>query len=339
MPTYAVILTAIVPVFLVIAIGLLAQRRGWLQNDLETGVMKLALNLLLPCLIFDLVVGNPALDDPRVVAIAIGFGFSFIVIGFAVSGLVAMLFGLRKGFGRRTFTIAAGVQNYGFMALPVVAVLFVDAAGISQPGPMALIFIHGLGVELAVWTVGVMILSRGAGQPVAGGEVASGPPWKLLINGPLTAVVASLTIHFSGVLNHVPEILTQPVERAAHMLGACAIPMCLFMIGATIGSLFERRVGRHLWRTAVAGCVVRLAILPALMLTAAMFLPLPMDLKKVVVVQAGMPAALMPIVIARLYGGHPLTAIQVVLATMLVCVGTAPLVIGWGIRWIGVGDL
>ncbi len=39
--------------------------------------MKLALNLLLPCLIFDLVVGNPALDDPKVVAIAIGFGFSF----------------------------------------------------------------------------------------------------------------------------------------------------------------------------------------------------------------------------------------------------------------------
>ena len=137
----------------------------------------------------------------------------------------------------------------------------------------------------------------------------------------------------------MPNILSQPVERVAHMLGVCAIPMCLFMIGATIGSLFERRVGRHLWRTAVAGCIARLAILPALMLTAAMFLPLPLDLKKVVVVQAGMPAALMPIVIARLYGGHPLTAIQVVLATMLVCVGTAPLVIGWGIKWIGIGGL
>lgn len=339
MPTYSVILTALVPVFLVIGIGVIAQRRGWLQADLETGVMKLALNLLLPCLIFDLVVGNPALDDPKVVAIAIGFGFSFIVIGFVVSWLIAMLFGLRKGFGRRTFTISAGVQNYGFMALPVVATLFLDGAGNPQQGPQALIFIHGLGVELAVWTVGVTILSRGAKQSVVGGEVSSSPPWKLLINGPLIAVVVSLVIHFSGVLNAVPEMLTQPVDRAAHMLGVCAIPMCLFMIGATIGSLFERRVGRHLWRTAVAGCVARLAILPALMLTAAMFLPLPMELKKVVVVQAGMPAALMPIVIARLYGGHPLTAIQVVLTTMLVCIGTAPLVIGWGIKWIGISGL
>ena len=47
----------------------------------------------------------------------------------------------------------------------------------------------------------------------------------------------------------------------------------------------------------------------------------------------------MPIVIARLYGGHPLTAIQVVLTTMLVCIGTAPLVIGWGIKWIGISGL
>jgi predicted permease len=332
MSTYSVILSALVPVFLLMGMGVVAQRRGWLQDNLETGVMKLALNLLLPCLIFDLVVGNPALDDPKVVAVTVGFGFSIIVIGFVVSWLTALLFGLRKGFGQRTFTITAGIQNYGFMALPVTAMLFVDGMGNSEQGPMALIFIHGLGIELALWTVGVTILIRGNTD---GAGTNAGPPWKLLINGPLIAVILSLGIHYSGVLKIIPEVLTQPVDHVTHMLGACAIPMCLFMIGATIGSLFERRVGRHLWRTAIAGCVARLAILPALMLVAAMVLPLPQDLKKIVVVQAGMPAALMPIVIARLYGGHPLTAIQVVLATMLISIGTAPLVIGLGIRWLG----
>lgn len=333
MSTYSVILSALVPVFLVMAAGTVAQLRGWLQDGVETGVMKLALNLLLPCLIFDLVVGNPALDDPKVVAVAIGFGFCFIVIGFAVSWLTALLFGLRSGFGQRTFTIAAGIQNYGFMALPVAALLFLDAENRSQEGPMALIFIHGLGVELAMWTVGVTILNRGLER--ADGEKPK-PPWRLLINGPLIAVVVSLGVHFSGLPGLFPEMLTQTGGRAIQMLGSCAIPMCLFMIGATIGSLFERKVGRHVWKTAVAACLARLLILPALMLTAAYFLPLPEDLKKVVVVQAGMPAALMPIVIARLYGGHPLTAIQVVLATMLVSIGTAPLVIGLGLRWLGI---
>lgn len=320
MTTYSVILSAIVPVFLVIATGTVAQRRGWLQADLETGVMKLALNLLVPCLIFDLVTGNSALDDPRVVGGAIGFGFAFIVIGFGVSAVASRVFGLRRGFGRRTFTIAAGVQNYGFMALPVAALLFVDANGDPQQGPAALIFIHGLGVELAVWTVGVMILSRGGG-----------PPWRLLLNGPLIAVVFSLAVHYSGAWRYVPGV----AEKAIGMLGRCAIPMCLFMIGATIGALFERRVGRHLLRTAVAGSVTRLLVLPALMLTAAWLIPLPADLEKVVVIQAGMPAALMPIVIARLYDGHPLTAIQVVLTTMLLSIGTAPLIIGLGMRWLG----
>ena len=320
MDLYYVILSAMIPVFLVSLAGSVAQWRGWMQEDLERGVMKLALNLLLPCLIFDLVVGNPSLDDPKVVGMAIGCGFGFIIIGFAVSWLVGMLFGLRRGFGRRTFTIAAGVQNYGFVALPVIAMLFVDAAGIAQEGPLALVFIHGLGVELAVWTIGVMILSRD-----------SGPPWKLLINGPLIAVVVSLVVHYSGGAQFVPKVF----ENAVAMLGRCAIPMSLFMIGATIATLFERRVGRHIVRTAVAGSVARLAIMPAIMLSITALLPLPLDLKKVLVVQAGMPAALMPIVIARLYGGHPQTAIQVVLATMLLCIGTAPAVIGWGMKWLG----
>jgi len=320
MDLYYVILSAMIPVFLVILAGSVAQWRGWMQEDLEKGVMKLALNLLLPCLIFDLVVGNPSLDEPKVVGVAVGCGFGFIITGFGVAWLVGMLFGLRRGFGRRTFTIAAGVQNYGFMALPVIATLFVGASGLAEEGPLALVFIHGLGVELAVWTIGVMILSRD-----------SGPPWKLLINGPLIAVLVSLTIQYSGGARFVPEVF----GNAVSMLGRCAIPMSLFMIGATIATLFERRIGRHMFRTAVAGSVVRLAIMPAIMLTTAFFLPLPLDLKKVIVVQAGMPAALIPIVIARLYGGHPQTAIQVVLVTTLLCIGTAPAVIGWGIKWLG----
>ena len=37
---------------------------------------------------------------------------------------------------------------------------------------------------------------------------------------------------------------------------------------------------------------------------------------------------------ARLYGGHPPTAVQVVLATTLACVLTAPLVIALGMAWV-----
>lgn len=42
----------------------------------------------------------------------------------------------------------------------------------------------------------------------------------------------------------------------------------------------------------------------------------------------------MPIVIARLYGGHPVTAIQVFLCTTFASLATAPLAIGLGLAWL-----
>jgi predicted permease len=49
-----------------------------------------------------------------------------------------------------------------------------------------------------------------------------------------------------------------------------------------------------------------------------------------------MPAAVFPIVLARLFGGQPQVAIQVVIATSIVGIFTAPLVIAWGLSWVGV---
>ncbi|MCB1134495.1 MAG: AEC family transporter, partial [Verrucomicrobiae bacterium] len=53
------------------------------------------------------------------------------------------------------------------------------------------------------------------------------------------------------------------------------------------------------------------------------------------VVQAAMPAAIFPIVLARLFGGQPRVAIQVVLITSLVSLLTAPFVIAWGLARLG----
>jgi hypothetical protein len=48
-------------------------------------------------------------------------------------------------------------------------------------------------------------------------------------------------------------------------------------------------------------------------------------LKRVLMVQAAMPTAMVPVIIARLYGGHPWTAVQIALGTTLVGILTIPL--------------
>jgi predicted permease len=312
MHLYSIILAAIIPVFLVMGAGFVMHRRGWMEKDIEAGVMRLVLNLLVPCLIIDVVIGNPALEQASVAVWGIGLGFMIIVLGFPLAYAIAWLFGLAKGGGRRTFAIVAAIQNYGYLPLPIIAILFPD-----EPGPIALVFIHGLGVEIALWTVGLLILSRHPGAP-----------WKKLINGPFLSVVISLTLNYSHGYLLIPDV----VRTAMKMLGSTAIPISIFMIGATIGQLYDRSIWSQAGRTASASVLTRLIILPAMILAIIRLLPVPEDLVKVLIIQAGMPAAIFPIVVARLYDGHVPTAIKVVLITSFASIITAPAVIAFGMR-------
>lgn len=313
MPSYFAIFSAIVPVFVVIATGFLFHRRGWLSEETETGMMKLGMNLLVPCLVLSLVPGNPALAKLSTAAWSIGLGFALVLAGLGIAWGGGLAAGMRVGGGLRTFAISAGIQNYGFIALPMLVALFP-----GNPGPSGLIFIFGIGVELAMWTAGVALLTGRAGL-------------KALVNGPFLAVIAALVLNYSGGHRFVPGVIHTSME----MLGRCAVPMSIFMVGATMGRFFHEGVSTNALRVGVTSVIVRLGLHASLFLAAAAFLPLSDDLRRLLVVQAAMPAAIFPIVLARLFNGQPGVAIQVVTTTSLVSLGTAPFVIAWGLAKLG----
>lgn len=315
MPSFLTILSATVPVFLVVGIGFFWHRKGWLGEEIEVGVMRLAMNFFIPCLILTMIPGNPALQTASSAIWAIVLGFLIIVIGFAVTFLVSRISGMKKGQGLRTFIISCGIQNYGYLPIPILLELFPD-----DTGPSGLVFVHGIGVELAMWTVGLAILSGKAG-------------WRSAINGPFLAVITALILNYTGGYQYIPGIIQTVIE----MMGKCAIPLSIFMIGATMGRFFEKEVLNDAARTALVSIFVRLVLLAGLILAAAKYLPLSEDLQKLLVVQAAMPAAIFPILITRLYGGRPQVAIQVVLATSVVSMVTAPFVIAYGMQWVGQG--
>jgi hypothetical protein len=58
-------------------------------------------------------------------------------------------------------------------------------------------------------------------------------------------------------------------------------------------------------------------------------------LKQVIVVQAAMPAAMLPIVIARHYGGDANTALKIALSTSLIGIVTIPFWLRLGLQWVG----
>lgn len=303
---FASILTVVLPVYLTMAAGFILRKRGLLTAEVDAGVMRLCVILLTPCLILDRVVGNESVMNPMSVLVASGLGFVLVAFGIALSYFAAPLIGLRKNEGRRSFAVSTGLQNYGFVAIPIVAALFPDK------GTMGVLFTFTLGVEIACWTAGVGLLT-GLGKA----------PWKLALNAPVLTILFSLLLNFTGMHAYVPEV----ARKTFTMIGACAVPLAVIIIGASIADIWGQE--RMRWSVAVLSPILRLGIIPVAFFGAAWFLPVPVELKRILIVQGAMPSAVFSIMIARHYGGHAPTAVQCVLSTTLVSMITAPIVIAW----------
>ena len=216
----------------------------------------------------------------------------------------------------RTFALSAGCQNFGFTAAPVVEILW-------GSGALALLFVHNIGVETAMWSVGVMMMS---------GE--RGISWRKLVNGPVIAVADRPDCWWRW--DWMTQV-TGPPRKAMSMIGVGAFPVAILITGCTIMDLATTE--KPSWRVIVGSALVRLLLAPLVILCAAKFLPLATELRQVLVVQAAMPAGLSSILLARMYGGRPAVAVQVVIATTVLSLLTLPWIITWGSAWIGLKPL
>lgn len=305
------VLLAVLPVYLLIVSGALMRKAQIVRSEHDAGVMRLVFNVLLPCLILDKILGSEVVGEGSVVAWSIAMGFVIIGVGMATGYGIGRLIRLERGSGLRTFALSSGCQNFGFTAAPVIEALW-------GTGALAVMFLHNIGVEIAIWTLGLMLVSG-----------ASGIPWKKLLNGPIIAVVVAMLCVFTGMDLYV----TGPPREMMSMLGRAAIPVAVFITGCTIMDLAFSEKPRLV--LVIGAAVVRLVIVPMFILLAARYLPMADELRQVLIVQAAMPAALTPILMARLYGGRPAIAVQVVIATTLISLLTLPWIITLGIRWTG----
>ncbi len=287
--------------------------------------MKIVFNVFVPCLIVDKIFTSELVRKPSVVGACLALGFGITVLSLAISYLGARAIGLPKGGGMRTLTLSASVQNYGYVAIPVIFAIFPSRSSEI----LGLTFVHNLGIEICIWTIGLMILT---------GKILTSP--KILLNGPILSVVGGLLAVQFGIDRYMPRAgsvdgfqFGSSVRTVITWFAECAFPVALLLIGAMISDLLGKE--KLSVRVVIVSILLRLVILPLMILSLAKYLPINHELKQMLVVQAAMPSALLPIMVARLYGGHPQTAVQVVLATTLGALVTMPLLLKWGLQWIG----
>ena len=84
--------------------------------------------------------------------------------------------------------------------------------------------------------------------------------------------------------------------------------------------------------------MVMMIVMPMVILSIAKFLPVVVEFKQVLLVQAAMPSAVAPIVYARHYGANAAAAMHVVITTSIVAIITIPVTIAFGRVWLGLGE-
>lgn len=316
MPTYFELLLLVLPVFAVIGVGAVVRRMHWIEGEAETSLIRLVVNVCYPCLIFESVASNPALKSPENLLLPPLMGFAITFLGIRAGLIMAKAVGLHVGTGLRTFALTVGITNYGYLPLPIMAAMW----GTESQG---VLLVHNVGVEVAIWTVGVLVLS--------GESLRTG--WRKLVSPIVITLVVAVIFNLTGAAAHLPGV----VKTTVHTLAVCAIPLGLVMTGVNLANYLN--APRELFdaKVSIAAMVLRLGVLPVLILLLAKYLPASLELKRVLVVQAAMPTAVISVIIAKLYGGHPRTAVQIVLGTTALGLFVIPLWLRAGIAWVGVG--
>ncbi|MEL7337765.1 MAG: AEC family transporter, partial [Planctomycetota bacterium] len=268
---------------------------------------------------------------------AIGF-----LLAFGFARLVGPTIGLRDDASQRSFAICAGICNYGYIPLPL-AQQFYPAAEVT-------LILHNVGVDIALWSVGLMIVSGGSptespatGRPTSDDDDSvestseesrpvKTPWWRALISPPMLAVVIALAIKATGITAWVPA----PITSAATLMGACTIPMGLLLSGAIMIDCLKEADWSTGRGTILSALLLRLGLFPILMLGFGVIAISSLEMRQVMMLEAAMPAAIFPIILVRLYDKDTTTALHVVLSTSFIGIITIPMWLGIGSWWLGV---
>ena len=303
------IFIAVLPPFLLLGVGAFARSVGWLRAEADASLSMVTIRILYPCFILFHILenGDTRIDGATFLMIAIGF--ASLLTGFFLAWVISKVLRLEEE-SVRTFRFCAGIFNYGFIAIPV-ALAFFDSKIVVH------IILFNLGVEIAIWTVGILILT------------ANKLSLKSLLNPPAIAVIVGLVLQTTGGKQLMPSFFWEVVE----ILGQCSIPIGLLLIGGSFYQLMDNFRFSNGLRTEIASLLVRNLFFPCLVISfiTSDFCPTNLPfLREVLVIQAAMPAGIFAVVIVRNYSANSLTAMRTISVTMIVSLLTLPM-------WLAIG--
>ena len=281
----------------------------WLGQETEKSLSRFIIHVLYPCFIIYNVLNSETLVRLNEASMGALFGFFSILVGFFVARIASRICKI-KNKEIPAFCFCAGIFNYGFFAIPVAALFFGNELVVK-------IILFNLGVEVAIWTVGVLILTSKKLEI------------RKILNPPAISVLLALVLQWMGG----KELFPQFIWEALSMIGNCSIPMALMIIGASFYDLLKSYKPSSFYRIEFGTIITRVLLVPSIFVLYAVYGWIPQNylwLSEILIVQAAMPAGVFPLVVVKNYNEDSQTALRTIMTTILIGIISIPI---W--LWVG----
>ncbi|WP_299637083.1 AEC family transporter [uncultured Ruegeria sp.] len=296
------------PFFAIIGLGFWAGRTRFFTAEATAYLTKFVFYFALSAMLFRFAATLPFAEifNARLI---LGYLLGTVIV-YVLATVVAWLRGLDIPTAAVEAQCAA-IGNVGFLGLPMLALLFSEAA----IGPVMLV----LTVDLVVFSSLIVILINGGRDgkltPATFKLIGMG-----LVRNPMIVSISAGLV-WSWLQIPVPE----PLGDFLTILGGAATPGALFAIGASLASKSAERVQIAAW---LSFC--KLVIHPACVAVALLWLiPIETFPATVAIAAAALPVAGNVYMLAAYYGIAPHRASAAILLSTIVSILTVPMVIAW----------
>ncbi len=273
----------VVTIFLLMFAGYFFAMKGWFKDGGDQLLSKLVVQFGVPATVVSNMMANYTRED--LIHSWLGIVLPLITLGscYALAILIARILKLPQN-RRGVFCVMFAFSNSVFIGLPVATAIFGDDAV-----PFALLYY--ISNTLMFWTIGYRGLQADGGHrtPLFSRETV-----KSVMSPALISFVLCIALILCGVT--LPKFIMDTAKYA----GGVVTPLSMLFIGFMLHKIgiTKIRVTRDIF---IASCG-RFLVAPAIAFALGAFLPLPLLMKQVFVIQASMPVMSQSSIIASRTG-------------------------------------
>ncbi len=278
---YAV--TGVISIIIMVSIGYFLTMKGWFNQDNAKLLPKLINYVSLPAyMLWNLM---NTFDKAKLQEMLFGLAIpvTSMLISFVIGVIVSNVLKIgpsHKGTFRSVFFCSSAV----FVGVPVNLALFGESS-------IPYVLLYFLANAFLFWTIGNYSISTD-------GRTA---PAKLISIGTVKNIFSPPFIGFVAATSLIMLGITLPkfVIDTARYLGGMTTPLSMIFIGIVMFGVKLKDI--KLDRDIIAVLIGRFVVSPLVVILVAMYIPVPLLMKKVFVIQAALPAMTQTTVMAKVY--------------------------------------